>query len=295
MSVSLGVAGKKNIKGIRKLSDSEFEEFKKANSHLIQFTRDQNLFNIVRLNFEDYVKLLNEYLQEFIQNPRTIQSKMPMMFLNINRLIINYLSAIRTFLDHSETNLKKRYESDPQRITSFKNACSKEYDNNFSYRFVYELRNYVQHCGMPLGSLALGASLVNPVTNKAKRVMEVKFVRDELLEDSKWKAQIRDEIQKLPQEFDITSHLSEMMKCIKRINLILIEKEVSELIKNAKFLEKIVNETKKEQGVPCVIQYSDIKRTPSGEVKSLSMNLTWIPVGLVASIKKTGMYQVNKA
>jgi len=35
MSVSLGVADKKNIKGIRKLSDSEFKKFREKNYRAI--------------------------------------------------------------------------------------------------------------------------------------------------------------------------------------------------------------------------------------------------------------------
>jgi len=122
---------------------------------MLNFLFDQQLYHFVRLNYDEYVGLLKRYLQEYTQNPRAVD--MRVMYFNINRHIFNYLSSIRMFLDHNEYNLKKRYGSDSPRVKRFKKTCSQIYDNSFSYRFLYKLRNYVQHCGMPLGNLKLAA------------------------------------------------------------------------------------------------------------------------------------------
>jgi len=187
MNPELEVASKEKIEALRKLSDTEYEEYEKARECLIRFSSDQHLFMIVRLNYEDYENLLKRYFEEHTKNPSMVGSRIERMALNLNRHIMNSLSAVRTFLDHSETNLKKRYGKDSQRVKRFKDACSSAYDNSFSYRFLYKLRDYAQHCGMPLGQLTLHSEEVEPYSEVVRHFLVVKFSRDELLKKfDKW-------------------------------------------------------------------------------------------------------------
>jgi len=71
---------------------------------------------------------------------------------SLNRRLSNLLSSIRLFLDHSEFAFKRKYGKKSEEVEAFKKYASEKYDSSFSYRFVYKLRNYVQHCGIPIGS-----------------------------------------------------------------------------------------------------------------------------------------------
>ena len=51
------------------------------------------------------------------------------------------MSSFRAFLDHWETQIKRNFGIESDEINVFKKATGKEFDNNFSYRFTYDLRN----------------------------------------------------------------------------------------------------------------------------------------------------------
>jgi hypothetical protein len=178
------------------------------------------------------------------------------MFLNINRRLLNYLSSIRSLLDHTETRLKEKYGKESLRVKHFLDACSKEYDNNFSYKFFYALRNFTQHFGMPVGNLCLTSMEDPPYSGKVSHHLEVTFERDELLKYNGWKKMLREEIQNLPQEFDISSHVYNMMKCLEKINKVLIEDELPNIIKSAEYIDQLIASIKEKKVYPIILQLS---------------------------------------
>jgi len=95
--------------------------------------------------------------------------------------------------------------------------------------------------------------------------------------------------------FEINPHLTEMTKCLERINLILFEDELPELIRSAEYVQKLVNNTKDITGVPCILRIKDLTRTPQGKVRQLKMDIELIPLHIVefvmnvrARMKKRG-------
>ena len=275
----LGVVSQKEIKTIRQLSDSEYREYIKASKCMFDFLSDQQLYHFVRLNYYEYTNLLKRYLQEYTETPRTIN--MPIMYFNINRHISNFLSSVRMFLDHNEYKLKKRYGSDSLRVKRFKEACSYAYDNSFSYRFLYKLRDYVQHCGMPLGKLELEAKELSTTSRDIYRSLSVQFDRDVLLSKfAKWGSQLSKEIPKLPRYFEVTPHISEVMKCLEKIFLTLIEEEFPQLLEGAEFIRRLIAPAKHMGGVPSIIK---IKKIGAG-VKNLKVEIGHIPLWAVEMV-----------
>jgi hypothetical protein len=283
MKRELGVVSKREISAVRSLSNSEYKEYRKAIRPLFRFSRDNQTFLIVRLNFDDFENLLKQHLEGYTKNASMGWNRMEYMFLEVNRRLLNYLSSVRTFLDHSETNLKRRYGRDSERVKHFKKACSEAYNDNFSYRFLYALRNYAQHCGMPVGQLTLHSEETN--SKQVLHSLVVKFDRDELLgRYDKWGSQLKNEIQKLPSTFEINPHVAEMMKCIEKIFLMLTEDDLPNLVKSAEYVQQFMAQTKSMPGTPCILVPTILERSPKGKVKKLDMNIEWIPLHLVKMI-----------
>jgi hypothetical protein len=151
-------------------------DYTKSKQRFVQFSYDQQLFEIVRTNYIEFAKAMSGYLAEYVDNPSMNWSRADEIIKEANRLILNFLSSVRTFLDHSELHLKRRYGKDSQQVKRYEEICSQQYDGEFSYRFVYQLRNYVQHCGMPVGHFSLSSKLV----------------------DDSWGKQLENEIRQLP-------------------------------------------------------------------------------------------------
>jgi hypothetical protein len=289
LSYKLGIQGK-GITAIRDLSYEEYKAYKNASDCLLDFSRDQQMYTIVLLNYDDFLNVIKKYSQEYAENPRTVNwILIERMVLDINRHLLNLLSSIRTFLDHTQTKLIKKYGAQSDRFKHFREACSKFYDASFSYRFLTKLRNYSQHCGMPLGSLTLHSEENPPYSGQVYHSLELKFSRDELLKYDSWGTRIALEISQLASEFGIVPHVIEMMNCIKGINLVLIEEELPELFKSAEFVEGLTSPALGKEGIPCILKFLEINRAENAKIKDMKIEITNIPfhiIQIVMNIKK---------
>lgn len=279
MKPKLAVIDGQEISGIKELKDSEYQEFNSACQCLIRFSMDQQLYQIVNWNYSDYKELLSKYYDEYIERPSTTHwSRMENMVLNVNRHILNFLASVRTFLDHSETNLKKRYGADSPRVGRFKSKCSVANDNSFSYRFMYKLKNYAQHCGMPVGALTLHSEVANTETGETLESLAVLFKRDDLLSKyDSWGMNIVKELEELPPQFEINPHVDEVLKQIEKINLVLIQDDVPDLIKGANYIQEFLRPLEGIPGTPCILRINDLH----GNGEQLNMQIEWIPLHLV--------------
>jgi hypothetical protein len=248
----LGAVTNKDITTIRELSKSEYDDYSASAKCLFDFLYDWQLYFFVRLNYDEYTKLLKRYLQEYAENPRT--TNMRAMYFEINRCMSNYLFSFRMFLDHNTYNLVKRYGSQSPQFTKFKKICSHVYDDSFSYRFLSKLRNYVQHCGIPLGSVHLAAKESGLIPGGIERSLSVEFDRDSLLEKfENWGSRVRAEVQKLPRHFEVTPHIAEAMKCIETIYIALIGDDLPRLLQAAEHINQLALSAKGVAGVPSIL------------------------------------------
>ena len=81
--------------------------------------------------------------------------------------------------------------------------------------------------------------------------------------------------------FEITSHINEMMKCIEKINLTLIEDDLPELVESAEFIQQLLIPIKERPGFPCILRV--IKHVKG---KELELEMQHIPLHLVAMVMK---------
>jgi hypothetical protein len=280
LGYKLGIQDK-GITEIRDLSEKEYQDYKKASNSLFDFSKDQQLYTIVLLNYDDFLNIIQKYTKEYAENPQLMNLLiMEKMVLNINRHILNFLSSVRSFLDHTETKLKRNYGAESDRYKRFKDACKKVYDTSFSYRFLSKLRNYSQHCGMPLGGLSLRSKEDPPYSGNIYHSLQAKFSRDELLTYTSW-GTIAKEISQLPSEFDIVPHIVQMMKCLEKINLVLIDDDLPELFKSAEFIEQLISPAQGKEGVPCILQFLDINQDVNGKVKQMKVRIAHIPLHII--------------
>jgi hypothetical protein len=261
----LGWVGNKRIVTARKLTDSERERYEDAAFKLRSLWKDQGLFALVLHNYQDY----DEYLKRISEARKTRGSLGPggdeSAILHLNRYILNYLAAVRTFLDHTELRLKRRYGENSPKVDNFREACAREYDTHFSYRFLYSLRNYVLHCGLPIGHAESSTRVTDLASWRIEHSLTISFARDSLLQAGfDWKAQLRQEILNLPSEFPIHPHMAQMMACLNMINLALISDNMPELLEAARFIEALVSSMQDCKGTPCLLR--ERPRSASGQI-----------------------------
>jgi hypothetical protein len=250
--------GKGSITSIRILEDSEYQEYKNAVGCLTDFSSDQQLYAITLLNYNDLLKLISVYSNAWDKNPKMVDFHfLEEMTLNINRHIINYLFSVRMFLDHTAFKLKRVHSDGSVKFATFKKATNFEYENNFSYRFLYKLRNYSQHCGLPLGELSMKSVEEPTCSGNIRNTLVINFNREILLNYDGWNNQVEEELRHLPERFDIIPHILKFKKSLDEINLSLIKGNITELTVSAENIERLIAPAKGKEGTPVIFTITD--------------------------------------
>lgn len=216
-----------SIKEVRGLKKDEVDSLQIYKDKLFQFTNDYMLIEYVIYNYNAYLDLLEETIGSVAAEKSMIGSypfKDFPFFLNTR--LLNYIMSVKTLLDHMETNINRKYGVDSIKFKQFKSLAATEYDSYFSYRFMYKLRNFVQHCGMPPLSFEADKK-ISEDENELNVSLKVYFERDRLLRGfSKWGAQVARELNEKDERFIIFPIIEEHFNSICRIYVSFTESDL---------------------------------------------------------------------
>lgn len=280
ITYNLSMFKEPEFKIIRKLSQLEFDRYSKYIMSLIFLKNDENLFKIVELNYDDLINKIQSATDELAQGINNT-SEQQYLHLEINRLILNLLSSIRTYLDHTETRFKREYGIESAEFNIFKTATSKAYDENFSYRFLYKLRNYSQHCGLPAGSLKAHSFSENGVS---KYVLELSLLRDELLKNFEWGNPITKELKKQEQIFDIISLIKTKFHLLQTINENVKDLSYNHYKEEGLALLNLLQEIEDKDGAPCIFATKQVTDNQA------QLNIHWFPFDGITKITGVKLY-----
>lgn len=144
------------FKKLKDISESEFNDIQVDFKIIDLYFHIEDYFLIVENNFIELINFIDQKYED-LENSE-LDTFMNPKFLKINRIeinrkILNYLSSSRTFIDYLSKMFKQRKQEN-----KLKDFLSNIYDNHFSYRFYYKLRNYSQHIGLPLTWFSVNVS-----------------------------------------------------------------------------------------------------------------------------------------
>jgi len=268
------------------ITDDQHKLLLDSIADLHHFENNKRLFEIAFQNKNEFVDTLNRDIKQMILSSLSISGDKKTYYknhLNFNRLFLNYLSSIKTFIDHNDTNIKRRYGKDSDEVKEFTKITNYYFDNSFAYRFFSKLRNYAQHCGMPLQEFAI--SVTRTEENGYVGSSELGFSPKDLLENfDDWGRIVKEDLKKRSSNFPLAPLVEEMTQVlldfwlnVNRIN----EKSVSIAIDNIK---KISGHLKKGNANVCI--FTNVKDKPDGSVKNLE-TLT-IPYDIIDELESNG-------
>lgn len=176
-----------------------------------------------------------------------------LMILDVNRRILNLLTTVRTFLDLTERRLKHRYGSDSDRVSAFRLQTAGAFDTSFSYRFLYKLRNFVQHCGLPVGRMTIKARTPEEGAQSISQSLDIEFDRDLLLGTfDSWGGKVKADLKAMPVSFPIRPHIEEMMALIEKLQLAQTAADGPALLDSLDWLDGLSLEASWRGGDPAV-------------------------------------------
>jgi hypothetical protein len=141
----------------RVLSDDEWEQAEVAIRAMARIESDFAA-DFVGRNYSRVVQTF-EYVQTAARLGRRFPSgdRRRTMVAPLYAALVNFLAANRLYLDHAETRVKRQYGKASEEASHFKRATAEAFDGLFGYAFMYKLRNYCVHCGLPPMSLSAQA------------------------------------------------------------------------------------------------------------------------------------------
>ncbi len=150
---------------------------------------------------------------------------------------------MRLYLDHRQTHLTRRYGPSSPELAAFNESRRAEHVESPEYAFVYELRNFVQHCGMPLQVIRVGQRLVaEGNTERIETETIVSCDRDQLLGlFADWRHS-KSFIRSQDETFSIAPMLSAMLRSLERIEIATVKAIMPALWDDARFVTSILQE-----------------------------------------------------
>ncbi|MDO6600253.1 hypothetical protein [Tenacibaculum sp. 1_MG-2023] len=195
---------------IQEIDEDKYISIKKSIGIVDEVHNSMDLFLILQNNYNEIANFQETHIEKFIKNinePLNIhKDDYTRLKIEINRVLQNYLSSVRMFVDHCDANLNRRFGKESAEYLNFKQTLSKFYDNNFEYRFIYKLRNFCQHCGLPVSDFSID-NYQDFIT------LELNFNSEYLLSEyDSWKADLKKDLIKINGMFSATKVISNHFK-----------------------------------------------------------------------------------
>jgi hypothetical protein len=180
------------------------DEVRSDNRAMHDYRAATQLGQSVWLNVQDFLASVAASAKEFCDRRTFSEDDLDMLSLAFSRQLANILSMFRSFVDHSDTSILRRFGEDSEQFAAWKAALSGEYDASFSYRLICRLRNYSQHVGVVPMHFSYSATLSPAIS------LRIDLSRDALLnERSVWNSQLRQELHATPERMSLLDHLDE--------------------------------------------------------------------------------------
>jgi hypothetical protein len=269
---------------LRPITPDEHARFNAAVDALAKFRSARMVIHIALLNATEFEETLAEIQAVHAAGTHVSTERLTKLVIILNQRMLNLLSSMRTYVDHAEARLKRKHGDASRQVDLFLKATAHEFDTCFGYRFMYRLRNYTQHCGMPLGLISGGSSLPTPrPEEQPEHRIDFYFLRDELLSNfDKWGVIVKPELQSLPERFPLSAYVAESKESLKRIEAALAEIDKDDLKESTQFLKALQAETGQSGGTPCVYTYLEL--ILDGGLRKINMNYTRFPLEAMAEV-----------
>lgn len=193
------------------IDKSKFEELKQAKEYLSEILSFEEKYELLLSN---YIELEKECLLISAQN-MVYEDNEYMNFFDIkllfNQRIVNLLTTSRLYIDQLSQHIKACNLN-----IDIKSFFSYEYDNNFEYRFMEALRNYVQHRGLAVHFTSIGSNWTSlDDDGEMQFKTRVYTKKDEVEKDSAFKKNVAKE---MPDKVDIIYASRSYIESISKIH-----------------------------------------------------------------------------
>ncbi len=182
-------------------------DYQKIENSIVYIERVNNLFCLeeyVYFNLFDFDIKVDESIESYTASSGYwngfTREDFELIYMNLNRLLMNYLNSFTSLIGHLEKYVKQNHSS--LLFESFKVGLSKLYNQYFSYRFLYKFRNYAQHIELPIQNITFGHK--NESSEGLKKIkFHIKLNPNQLLRDYDSWGTLKSELNAMTTEIDL--------------------------------------------------------------------------------------------
>lgn len=183
---------------ILEIDATRFEVLKRARRVLLEAFAIEEKYEILLANYIAFE-------QEVLQNSAAYMIKGWGEYeefyesrLGINVCLVNMLTAARLYVDQFPRHVRACLPDSENGLEKAKALLREAHDSSFNYRFMEALRNYVQHIGLPVHRVSVGAGGTSD--GSVEFGLAIVSNKNLLAEDSEFKRRVLDEC---PEEVDL--------------------------------------------------------------------------------------------
>jgi hypothetical protein len=245
---------------VRHLDADEFARYSDAIARYAELT-DRSAFQLLQRNYGRLQAVLETYsnLSRVTGSLRNVNQKE--LGLILADQLANWLASTRTYIE-SQRDFVSHQFGESAELRLFDEARHRAFDGLAGYRFLYNLRDYAQHCNLPVSSLNISGSEEEP----DRRFIELRISRSALLmAHFNWNRHAKALIDQWPEQISLMPLVDEAMAGYRDIEdelLRIVIRHCGESI--AVLREGIASASEGPAGYPALF------RLPSGAMTSLS-------------------------
>jgi hypothetical protein len=201
------------------ITEQEFEAYVDAVSRYRSLT-ERNTYQVLQRNYIRLASMLEMYtnLEKIGGTFRTVDKRsVSVLFMGE---MTNWLASTRLYLESERDFIVRQFGEGSDELRGFKGATSRAAKTYLGYRFLYDLRDYAQHCGPPVSGMNVSRD------SAGNRLVEMYLDRSELLTARfKWNSYAKKLLATWPERISIMPLVEEAMKGFR-----LIEDEVLRIL-----------------------------------------------------------------
>jgi len=139
-----------HLSGIRELTEDEQEKLAEYTKIAASARNRFKLFMILKKNYSEWW----DYTRSLLSPNDNLE---PDEMVELDRLMLNFLSSAKSVLDQFKQHWTQAYRGTGKE-NDFKNYIKKLEDGCWAFAFFQDLRNFTQHCGLPIGNYTRNAN-----------------------------------------------------------------------------------------------------------------------------------------
>lgn len=227
-----------DIEILEEIPDNVIGTILDYNKSIIDFIYYVRKLEEINLNHKDFTEHFENYKLRQSKRKQDV-TELNLIYVDINRLFVNFITSIRVFIEHLENRLVNKYSKDSDAFRLFKQTTGNWYNKYFSYRLFYHLRNFSIHIDYPINSFFSEYEYDNDHNIKQYK-FKVEFQKSHLLKDKKIKSKLSNDLRSYSEKFPVAPLIQEILLPVSEFLPFVVNLDSNDYIKSANELNKIL-------------------------------------------------------